>query len=196
MLDMGFIHDIKTILSETPKDKETLLFSATMSSVTEKIVDDFLRDPITVSVKKRDVAGSIEQDVVRFEHHLKFEKLLELLSKPDFRRVLVFGSMKHSVKKLAQELSASNVKAESIHGNKSHVQRQQALKKFKSGNARVLVATDVAARGIHVDNVTHVINYDLPNTFDDYIHRIGRTGRATKSGKALTFVPLSHSPKR
>ena len=97
--------------------------------------------------------------------------------------------MKHSVEKLAKELSSHGILAESIHGNKNHTQRQRSLAKFKSGNARVLVATDVAARGIHVDNVTHVINYDLPNTFDDYVHRIGRTGRGTKRGKALTFVP-------
>jgi len=101
----------------------------------------------------------------------------------------VFGAMKHSVKRLAQDLEKVGIKADSIHGNKSHSQRQQALKKFKSGNARVLVATDVAARGIHVDAVTHVINYDLPNTFEDYVHRIGRTGRGEERGKALTFVP-------
>ena len=193
MLDMGFIHDMKKILSATPKDRETLLFSATMSKGTEQLMRDFLRDPVMVSVKKKDVTNSIEQDVVRFEHHIKFEKLLELFSSPEFKRVLIFGSMKHSVEKLARQLSANNVKAESIHGNKSNGQRQRALAKFKSGNARVLVATDVAARGIHVDDVTHVINYDLPNTFEDYVNRIGRTGRGTKRGKALTFVSTTSS---
>ena len=97
--------------------------------------------------------------------------------------------MKHGVEKLSQELSRHNIKADSIHGNKNHTQRQRALREFKNGNTRVLVATDVAARGIHVDNVSHVINYDLPNTFEDYVHRIGRTGRGDKFGKALTFVP-------
>ncbi len=191
MLDMGFINDIRTILSATPADRETLFFSATMSSVTEQLVNDFLRDPITVSVKKKDVANNIEQDVVSHGHHDKFETLTALLSKPEFKRVLIFGSMKHSVEKLAQQLSKNNMSAESIHGNKSHGQRQRALAKFKSGNARVLVATDVAARGIHVESITHVINYDLPNTFDDYVHRIGRTGRGTNRGKALTFVATS-----
>jgi len=188
MLDMGFINDMKTIISKTPDTRETLFFSATMSAGTKKLVHDFLRDPITVSVKKKDIAGSIEQDIVPYKHNSKFETLLDLLSKPEFKRVLVFGSMKHSVERLAKQLSSYKVKAESIHGNKNHGQRQRALTKFKNGTARVLVATDVAARGIHVENVTHVINYDLPNTFEDYVHRIGRTGRATKHGKALTFV--------
>ena len=101
----------------------------------------------------------------------------------------MFGAMKHSVEKLSKQLTASGFKAESIHGNKSHGQRQRSLTSFKQGDAKILVATDVAARGIHVDNVTHVINYDLPNTFEDYVHRIGRTGRGSKRGKALTFVP-------
>jgi len=143
---------------------------------------------VVVSVKKKDVTNSIEQDVVHYEHHTKFETLQKLLHNPEFKRVIIFGAMKHSVEKLAKQLCQYDIRAESIHGNKSHGQRQRALAKFKSGNARVLVATDVAARGIHVDGVTHVINYDLPTTFDDYVHRIGRTGRADKRGKALTFV--------
>lgn len=189
MLDMGFINDMRTILSETPKDRETLLFSATMSPETKGIVRDFLNDPVTVSVKKKDVTNSIEQDVVPYEQRTKFESLTGLLAQPEFKRVLIFGSMKHSVEKLAQQLSAHGVQTESIHGNKNHTQRQRALQKFKVGTVRVLVATDVAARGIHVDDVSHVINYDLPNTFDDYVHRIGRTGRGSKKGMALTFIP-------
>jgi ATP-dependent RNA helicase RhlE len=190
MLDMGFIHDIRAILEGTPDDRETLFFSATMSREAEKIVNDFLIDPVTISVKKKDVTNSIIQDVVPFQHAKKHETLLALLkNEEEFKRVIIFGAMKHSVEKLANELIKDGVKAESIHGNKSHGQRQRSLAKFKSGNARVLVATDVAARGIHVDNVTHVINYDLPNTKDDYVHRIGRTGRGDKRGKALTFVP-------
>ncbi|MCA9358242.1 DEAD/DEAH box helicase [Candidatus Kaiserbacteria bacterium] len=189
MLDMGFIHDMRKILSHVTEDRQTLFFSATMNKEAEALVNDFMRDPITISVKKKDVTNSIKQDVVPFEHAHKFDTLLALLAKDELQRVIIFGSMKHSVEKLSKELTANGVKAESIHGNKSHGQRQQALRMFKSGNARVLVATDVAARGIHVDNVTHVINYDLPNTFDDYVHRIGRTGRGTKRGEALTFVP-------
>ena len=189
MLDMGFINDMRTILSYTPKTRETLFFSATMTKETDAIVSDFLRDPIKVSVKKKDVTNSIAQDVVPYGANSKYETLCGLLKKKECKRVLVFGSMKHSVEKLSQQLSRDGIKAESIHGNKSHGQRQSSLRKFKSGNADVLVATDVAARGIHVDDVTHVINYDLPGTFEDYVHRIGRTGRATKKGMALTFIP-------
>ncbi len=188
MLDMGFIHDMKKILIGTPKERQTLFFSATMSADIERLVHEFLREPVTVSVKKKDITGSIEQDVVRYSGHDKFKKLLEILEDPSFSRVLIFGAMKHSVEKLSLELEAHGIKADSIHGNKSHPQRQRALRRFKDGDARVLVATDVAARGIHVDNVSHVINYDLPAAYEDYIHRIGRTGRGTNHGKALTFV--------
>ena len=189
MLDMGFVRDIRAILKEIPDEREMLLFSATMSNDTGRIVHDFLRNPVTVSVKKKDVTDNILQDIVLHKHHDKFETLIKLLSKPEYKRVLVFGSMKHSVEKLARQLSHGGIEAESIHGNKGQGQRQRALSKFKKGEVNVLVATDVAARGIHVEDVTHVINYDLPNTFEDYVHRIGRTGRANKRGKALTFVP-------
>ncbi|MCA9362070.1 DEAD/DEAH box helicase, partial [Candidatus Kaiserbacteria bacterium] len=189
MLDMGFIHDMRKILSHVTDERQTLFFSATMTKEAEALVNDFMIDPVTISVKKKDVTNSIKQDVVPFEHAHKFDTLLALLAKDELKRVIIFGAMKHSVEKLAKELCTHGVKAESIHGNKSHGQRQNALRTFKSGNARVLVATDVAARGIHVDNVSHVINYDLPNTFEDYVHRIGRTGRGNLRGQALTFVP-------
>ena len=179
MFDMGFIRDIREILAATPKERTTLCFSATMPTEVTSLVHDCMKNPITISVKKKDVTDSIEQNVVRYQHHEKFEKLCSLLADSSFRRVIIFGSMKHSVEKLAQQLTAHGIEADSIHGNKSHSQRQRALKRFKSGNARVLVATDVAARGIHVDGVSHVINYDLPNTFEDYVHRIWRTGRGT-----------------
>lgn len=190
MLDMGFINDMRKILENTPKDRETLFFSATIDKQTEKLVNDFLRDPVTISVKKKDVTNSIEQNVVNFNEDTKFETLVELLRGSDFKRVIVFGARKHAVEKLSRALGKSGISSESIHGNKSHGQRQNSLTKFKNGKSRVLVATDVAARGIHVDNVTHVINYDLPGTFEDYVHRIGRTGRAEQRGKALTFVPM------
>ncbi len=189
MLDMGFIHDMRSILSTTPAQRETLFFSATMSPTIEKLVHEFLRDPVTVSVKKTDVTNSIKQDVVRYEAHHKYDTLLTLLSKSAAKRVIIFGAMKHGVQKLADQLNTDGIKAQAIHGNKSHGQRQQALRAFKSGNAQVLVATDVAARGIHVDKVSHVINYDMPATFEDYVHRIGRTGRGSEQGEALTFVP-------
>lgn len=189
MLDMGFIHDMRKILSHVTTERQTLFFSATMTREAEALVNDFMQDPITISVKKKETANSIKQDVVPYEHVHKFETLLALLGREELKRVMIFGAMKHSVEKLSKELCKHGIKAESIHGNKSHGQRQRSLGTFKSGNARVLVATDVAARGIHVDNVSHVINYDLPNTFEDYIHRIGRTGRGDKRGEALTFVP-------
>jgi superfamily II DNA/RNA helicase len=188
MLDMGFIHDMRKILEDVPQDHETLFFSATMSTEIQRLVHDFLKNPVTISVKKKDVTDSIVQDVVKYGHHNKFEVLTNLLKSAPFKRVLIFGAMKHSVEKLSKELNGAGIRADSIHGNKSHGQRQQSLKKFKSGNAQVLVATDVAARGIHVDGVSHVINYDLPNTFEDYVHRIGRTGRGSDKGIALTFI--------
>lgn len=190
MLDMGFINDMRKILENTPKDRETLFFSATMDKQTEKLVNDFMNDPVTISVKKKDVTNSIEQNVINFNEDTKFETLVETLRGSDFKRVIVFGARKHAVEKLSRALGKSGISSESIHGNKSHGQRQNSLTKFKNGKSRVLVATDVAARGIHVDNVTHVINYDLPGTFEDYVHRIGRTGRAEQRGKALTFVPM------
>ena len=196
MLDMGFIHDMRKILEDIREDRHTLFFSATMDEKTKGLVKDFMKDPVMISVKKRDVTDSIAQDIVPFKHDQKFEKLVELLKKDEFARVLVFGSMKHSVEKLGKELNQNGIPSDSIHGNKSHPQRQRSLAKFKNGQVKVLVATDVAARGIHVDNVSHVINYDLPNTFEDYVHRIGRTGRGGKFGKALTFVPEKSQQRR
>jgi ATP-dependent RNA helicase RhlE len=192
MLDMGFIHDMRKILSHITQERQTLFFSATMTKEAEALVNDFMRSPTTISVKKKATADNIKQDVVLFEEEHKFNTLLTLLNGDELHRIIIFGGMKHSVEKLSIQLCQNGVKAESIHGNKSHGQRQRALNAFKSGNARVLVATDVAARGIHVDNVSHVINYDLPTTFEDYIHRIGRTGRGTNRGEALTFVPKKH----
>jgi ATP-dependent RNA helicase RhlE len=189
MLDMGFINDMKSIISETPKTRQTLFFSATMTDQVEKIAQEFLNKPVTISVKKKDASNSIDQDVVNFGRDNKFKVLANLFKNEDLRKVIVFGNMKHSVEKLSKELNRNGIKSESIHGNKNHTQRQRALQNFKDEQSRVLVATDVAARGIHVDKVSHVINYDLPTNFDDYIHRIGRTGRGKDKGKALTFVP-------
>lgn len=189
MLDMGFIHDMRRILKDVSPERNTLFFSATMSKTVEGLVHEFMNSPETISVRKKDITGSITQDVVYYEPHTKFDTLVTLLKgSEEFSRVIIFGAMKHSVEKLSQELTRAGIKADAIHGNKSHPQRQRALNNFKSGQVRVLVATDVAARGIHVDNVSHVINYDLPNTYEDYVHRIGRTGRADKHGSALTFV--------
>lgn len=189
MLDMGFIHDMKKILKDIPDEHETLFFSATMSKNIEALIHDFLRDPIIVSVKKKDITSNIAQDVIHYGSKDKFTVLVELLrQREEYARVLLFGAMKHSVEKLGKQLNTAGIPAESIHGNKSHPQRQRALKRFKDGQVQVLVATDVASRGIHVDKISHVINYDLPSTYEDYVHRIGRTGRWKQNGKALTFV--------
>lgn len=189
MLDMGFIHDMRFIVSKMPKDRHTLFFSATLSPEIEKLVNEFLRTPIRISVKTRDTAKNVHQDVVKIPRDKnKIDILHDLLKQKDFSKVLVFGRTKHGVEKLAHELGKRGLKAESIHGNKSQRERQRALDLFKRNHAQVLTATDVAARGLDISAVTHVINFDLPATYEDYIHRIGRTGRGDKLGKALTFI--------
>ena len=189
MLDMGFIDDMRFILGKTNDSKRhTLFFSATMDKSIERLIGDFLKDPTTISVKTRDTAATIDQDVVRVNRSTKFPTLVELLKQPEFDKVLVFGRTKHGVERLAKDLSRAGVKAESIHGDKTHGKRQKALLLFKKDDVQVLVATDVAARGLDISGVSHVINYDLPATYEDYTHRIGRTGRAGKTGKALTFI--------
>ena len=176
-------------MSKMPKEKHTLFFSATMSREIEMLIKDFLRNPVSVSVKQGDTALGIHQDIVRVEKGKnKIDVLHGLLIKNDFSKVLVFGKTKHGVERLSKELIRRGLKAESIHGNKTQGRRQVALSLFKSSRVQVLVATDVAARGIDVADISHVINYDIPSTYDDYVHRIGRTGRAGKRGKALTFV--------
>jgi len=188
MLDMGFIDDMRQIIGLMPKKRHTLFFSATLSKEIAKLIGEFLTDPVHVSVKTRDTAHTIDQDVVRIEQGRKFEQLVELLKEPAFDKVLVFGRTKHGVERLAQDLKRAGIEAESIHGDKTHGRRQKALGFFKQDKVDVLVATDVAARGLDISNVSHVINYDLPATYEDYTHRIGRTGRAGKTGRALTFI--------
>ncbi len=188
MLDMGFINDMKFVMSLMPKERQTLFFSATLSPEIERIINDFLKNPIRISVKTRDTAKSIDQDVVRVKGGQKLDVLHDLLIQPEFQKVLIFGRTKHGVEKLTNMLSERGFKAVSIHGDKAHSQRQRALKLFKDNTVQMLVATDVAARGLDIPNVSHVINYDIPETYEDYVHRIGRTGRADKTGKALTFV--------
>lgn len=189
MLDMGFINDMRTILSLMPTPRHTLFFSATLSPEIEKLIGAFLHNPVRISVKTRETASSIEQDVVHVPRGAqKLDVLHDLLAKPGFDKVLVFGRTKHGVEKLSKQLNDRGFKAESIHGNKTQNKRQRALDLFKRDHVNVLVATDVAARGLDISGVSHVINYDLPSTHEDYIHRIGRTGRAGKRGKALTFI--------
>jgi superfamily II DNA/RNA helicase len=188
MLDMGFIADTRFLLAAMAKERHTLLFSATLSTDIKRIISEFLKDPVSISVKNGDTASGVDQDVVYVKNKTKIEVLSGLLSKPEFSKVLIFGRTKVGVERLSQLLIQQGFKVESIHGNKSHGQRQRALRLFKDNAIKVLIATDVAARGLDIPNVSHVINYELPSTYEDYIHRIGRTGRAGKMGKALTFI--------
>lgn len=189
MLDMGFVNDMRYLMAQMPKPRHTLFFSATLSSEIEKLIGEFLSQPVRISVKTRDTSKNIEQDIVRVGRGVnKIDVLGELLAKEDFNKVIIFGKTKHGVEKLSRALIEKGFKAESIHGDKNHSQRQRALKGFKENQVQILVATDVAARGLDIPDVSHVINFDIPATYDDYVHRIGRTGRANKKGKALTFV--------
>ncbi len=189
MLDMGFIHEMRRILALLPSPRQTLFFSATLSREIEKLIGEFLHEPVRISVKTQETVASIEQDVVRVPRGAdKLAMLHDLLIQPGFSKVLVFGRTKHGVERLAKDLNTRGFKAESIHGNKTQSRRQRALDLFKKDQVQILVATDVAARGLDIAGVSHVINFDLPSTHEDYIHRIGRTGRAGKKGKAITFV--------
>ena len=188
MLDMGFINDMRFMMDRLPKERHTLFFSATLSREIEALIHDFLKDPARVSVKTRDTAKNIDQDIIRIRGKNKYDVLKELLAEEGFDKVLVFSRTKHGAEKLSKALKADGISSQSIHGNKTQVARQKALDEFKDGKVRVLVATDVAARGLDISDISHVINYDVPATYDDYVHRIGRTGRADKKGKALTFV--------
>jgi superfamily II DNA/RNA helicase len=189
MLDMGFVNDMRFLMAGMPKPRHTLFFSATLSPEIERLIGEFLNNPVRISVKTRDTSKNVEQDIVRVARGLnKIDVLKELLQKEDFNKVIIFGRTKHGVEKLSRALIEKGFKAESIHGDKNHSQRQRALKGFKENIVQILVATDVAARGLDIPDVSHVINFDIPATYDDYIHRIGRTGRANKRGKALTFV--------
>lgn len=189
MLDMGFINDVRFIVQQLPTERQTLLFTATLPREIESLVADFLRNPIRISVKTRETSKNVNQDVVRVGRgEDKMGILIDLLKPASMERVIVFGRTKHGVQRLSDVLNRSGIASEAIHGNKTHAQRIRALTAFKTNRVRVLVATDVAARGIDVNGVTHVINYDQPATYEDYVHRIGRTGRAGKTGQALTFV--------
>ncbi len=189
MLDMGFIHDMKFILSHLTKERHTLFFSATLSREIENLIGSFLNNPVRVSVKTGDTSKNVDQDVVKIERGMsKLDVLHDLLLKEEFSKVLVFGRTKHGVEKISKLLEGKGHKVASIHGNKTHMHRLRALDQFKANRIKALVATDVAARGLDIADVTHVINFDVPATYEDYVHRIGRTGRGGKKGKALTFV--------
>lgn len=189
MCDMGFVNSIRAIEAELPKVRQTFCYSATMTLDVKAIVEEFMHDPVTISVVKNQTNDHIEQDVIYANDKAhKIEVLTELLAQPEFKKVIIFGETKFGVQRLADSLSKSDLPAVAIHGNKSQAQRNRALDSFKKNAVDILVATDVAARGIDVNDVSHVINFDPPRVYEDYVHRIGRTGRAGKTGKALTFV--------
>ncbi len=189
MLDMGFINDIKYLVALMQSPRQSLFFSATMPREIAELAKKFLNDPVTIAIKSRATSENVDQDIVHVApREDKLEVLHNLLLKPEFQKVLIFGRTKHGVDKLAHRLEDRGFKADSIHGDKSQSQRQRALRRFSQDEISILVATDVAARGLDIPDVTHVINYELPENYEDYIHRIGRTGRGNKKGNALTFI--------
>jgi|WetSurMetagenome_2_1015567.scaffolds.fasta_scaffold02096_8 ATP-dependent RNA helicase RhlE len=189
MVDIGFIKDIKYFISLMPPLRQSLFFSATISGKVQEILQTFVKNPVTVSVKKQETAENIEQEVIRIpQGYNKVDKLHDLLRQPGFEKVLIFGRTKWGVQKLTEELVRRGFRAGAIHGNKRQNQRQKVLDEFKSNEIQVLLATDVASRGLDIPDVSHVINYDMPESYEVYIHRIGRTGRADKKGIALTFM--------
>ena len=188
MMDMGFIKDVKSIISFLPVIRQSLFFSATIPPQVIPIINSFLKNPKTISVKSTETVEGIKQELVKVAGRQKEQVLRELLRSQGFDKVLVFGRTKWGMEKLSKSLLADGFRVAAIHGNKNQNQRQRALDQFKNNQVRILLATDVVSRGLDIDDVTHVINYDQPASREDYIHRIGRTGRANKKGIALTFV--------
>jgi superfamily II DNA/RNA helicase len=189
MLDMGFINDMRKILGQITHDRQSYFFSATLDAKVRELAGNFANAPVTVMLKTEDTSDNINQDIVEYgSTHDKLDKLHNELIKNDAQKVIVFEETKRGADRLGKELVLRGFAAASIHGGKSQGQRQRALKQFKENEVSVLVATDVAARGIDVIDITHVINYTVPHTYEDYIHRIGRAGRAGRAGQALTFV--------
>jgi ATP-dependent RNA helicase RhlE len=189
MLDMGFVNDVREILDQLHPQRQSFFFSATMDARVSGLIRTFSNDPVTVAVKTGETSENVHQDVVRFGGSAeKLEKLHDLLASGEVVKAIVFDETQRSVERLSKELISRGFDADAIHGGKTQGQRQRALDKFKKSQINVLVATDVAARGIDVADITHVINYTQPQSYEDYVHRIGRAGRAGKTGHALTFV--------
>src|ERR1700736_3067927 len=198
MLDMGFLPPIRRIVKAVPQKRQTLMFSASLSHEIEQLTHQFQRSPKIVEIGRRaNPAETVTQFAYEVRPHLKPALLLHLLADPEFDTVLVFTRTKHGADRIARRLESSGIKTGTIHSNRSQNQRLRALKDFKSGAVRVLVATDIAARGIDVDGISHVVNYDFPMHSEDYVHRIGRTGRAHAIGDAISFItPEDHGPLR
>lgn len=189
MLDMGFMPDMRFILQQITTAHQSFFFSATFDAKVRDIITEFSNDPVTISVKTGDTADNVHQNIVTYNgRDDKIAKLHDTLLREGTDKVIVFDDTKHAVERLGKELALRGFKADSIHGGKTQGQRQRALRAFKENKTNILVATDVAARGIDVPDVTHVINYSTPQTYEDYVHRIGRAGRAGRVGHALTFI--------
>jgi superfamily II DNA/RNA helicase len=188
MLDMGFVPDIKFLISQLTDKKQTLFFSATMNPKAEEIANSLLKNPVKIQVEKEAPGKNVDQDIVKCKGEEKLSTLVEILQGDDVRKVLIFCRTKRGADKLSKQLYERKFRVGAIHGDKTQNKRLDVLQKFKKNTINILVATDVAARGLDIPNVTHVINYDEPENYKDYIHRIGRTGRAGKKGKSLTFV--------
>lgn len=192
MLDMGFIHDIRFILDTLHPERQSFFFSATLEGKIRELVTGFLHEPAIVSVKTGETSDNIAQDVVRYDSNTeKMDKLHDLLNDQALAKVIIFDETQRNVEGLFEELLIRGFKVDAIHGGKNQSQRQRAMNRFKRNEVTILVATDVAARGIDVNDVTHVINYTTPQSYEDYVHRIGRAGRAGRPGFALTFVPMA-----
>ena len=195
MLDMGFIHDIRKIVAKLPAQRKTLFFSATMPAEIEKLAGEMLRDPVRVAVTPQaKTADRVDQRIVLIERSEKGNLLAEMLKSEPVDRALVFTRTKHGADKVVRHLAKLGIASEAIHGNKSQNNRERALASFRSGRVRTLIATDIAARGIDVDGVSHVFNYDLPNIPESYVHRIGRTARAGAEGIAISFCDRDEMP--
>jgi len=189
MLDMGFIRDIRKVLALLPKKRQNLLFSATFAEEIKKLADDLLNSPTLIEVARRNTAAETVSQVIHpVDRERKRELLSFMIGSQNWRQVLVFTRTKHGANRLAEQLELDGIKSAAIHGNKSQGARTRALAEFKQGTVRVLVATDIAARGLDIDQLPHVVNFELPNVAEDYVHRIGRTGRAGKEGQALSLV--------
>jgi ATP-dependent RNA helicase RhlE len=195
MFDMGFLPDIRRIIKQLPTRRQTLMFSATMPDSIRKLTDEVLHDPVTIKVGHTAPANTVSHALYPVSQHLKTELLMELLKQTDTESILIFTRTKHRAKRIGQQLQKAGYTAASLQGNLSQNKRQDALDGFRNGSYQILVATDIAARGIDVLSISHVINYDMPDTTDAYTHRIGRTGRAAKTGDAFTFVSQEDEPQ-
>ncbi|HKR81947.1 MAG TPA: DEAD/DEAH box helicase [Candidatus Saccharimonadales bacterium] len=191
MVDMGFIADIRFLLDAVHPVRQSLFFSATLDPKIEQLIHSFLTDPVTISVKTSETSANVAQDVITYRDSVeKISKLHDLLNQEEVAKVLVFDETQRDVERLGKELASRGFRVDALHGGKTQGQRSRALKRFRNNEISVLVATDVAARGIDISDITHVVNYSVPNAYEDYVHRIGRAGRAGRPGAAYTFLSL------